>query len=400
MNVSFIVVNHNGKSHLETLFESLQALETAFTYEIIVVDNASQDGSVEWLKAMRPDIKVIVNETNEGFARPNNVAAKEASGEWLALINNDMRLTPNWLDEMMAIAQKHQCACVASRILNWDGKHLDYDGAAIAFSGHGLQPNYGKRVEKAEPCAVPFACGGAMLIRRDTFLEVGGFDESYFAYYEDVDLGWRLWVLGHEVFYAPAAIAYHRHNATSKSAPSFQKRVLLERNALTTALKNYDEAHLSLIIPALLLSAKRFVMHAGTDVTEFGFKLAAKPTPKKITFSKVLKTLKQQGLTAVLRKGIGALATRVAQRYTHIPFVEGGLAVDRDAFAIAVATSEVANHIEETMQRRAEIQEKRRRPDSEIFKLFGEPLFVLEGAGDYPSVHQAMVKAFALDKVF
>src|SRR5439155_7651017 len=95
-----------------------------------------------------------------------------------------------------------------------------------------------------------FACGGSMLVQRDVFLAVGGFDPDYFAFFEDVDLGWRLWLLGYRVTLTPSAITYHRHHGTTNVIPNHRVHVLYERNALYTIYKNYDEEHLDRILPA------------------------------------------------------------------------------------------------------------------------------------------------------
>jgi GT2 family glycosyltransferase len=116
-----------------------------------------------------------------------------------------------------------------------------------------------------------FACGGAMLIRRDLFLEVGGFDPDYFAYFEDVDLGWRLWLLGHRVVYAPRAVVYHRHHGSWQTVNDAKKWLLAERNTLYTIVKNYEDDHLARILPAaLLLILQRAFLDIRPDPAYFG----------------------------------------------------------------------------------------------------------------------------------
>lgn len=408
--VSFIIVNANGLAHLSPLLDSIRALDyPQDLLSVWVVDNASTDGSREWLREHHPAVHVLENATNEGFARPNNVAAARAEGEWLALINNDMRLDTGWLQQMLGVASETQAACVASRILNWDGSRLDFDGSELTFTGHGLQPGYGARLTPpGSPRPIPFACGGAMLIARSVFLEVGGFDERYFAYYEDVDLGWRLWIQGHQVVLAPQALAFHRHNATSKGAPSFQKRVLMERNALCSVLKNYEDEHLARILPAaLLLSLKRMAVRSAVDPSEFRFTLPGLPretkasrTPRLLPWQKVLPVLREQGLVAVARKGMVTIAEQILRRWGRLPLAEGGVLVDRDSYAHLVAIEEVVDNLPTLLKARAEIQAKRRRPDREIFHLFGNPLQALEGTPSYLTAHEALASNWGIADLF
>lgn len=408
--VSFIAVTSDGKDHLAVLLESIARLDyPSELVEVLVVDNASADGTVEWLKRAWPRVRILSNDCNEGFARPNNVAAHQATGKWLALVNNDMKLDEAWLREMLGALEGETQVCAASRILDWEGKKLDFDGSAIAFTGHGLQPAHGMKIPPAaEKEPIPFACGGAMLIRRDVFLEVGGFDEDYFAYYEDVDLGWRLWLCGYEVVKVPRAVAYHRHNATSRKAPSFQKTVLMERNALYTIIKNLEAESLCRVLPAaLLLAEKRFGLASGVDRQEFRFHLPGKVTPTGvrppepgIPWQKAFRSLCRKGIGHAARKVALAFAEAILRRWGRMPFEEGGVMVDRSAYAIAVAMEDVADHLDSLWKKRAEVQRKRKRPDSEILALFGEPFHAFEGDPRYLKVQDALIRAWGLRALF
>src|SRR5207237_6141361 len=140
-------------------------------------------------------------------------------------------------------------ACLASRIKTWDGSALDFIGGGVNYQGHGFQVDYGERsCERDVERKVLFACGGAMLIRRDVFREVGGFDADYFAYFEDVDLGWRLNLLGREVWYTPRATAFHRHHGTASQVVAHKLRVLYERNALFTIYKCFEDRDLDRVL--------------------------------------------------------------------------------------------------------------------------------------------------------
>ena len=169
---------------------------------------------------------------------------------------------------------REECVCTTGKMLSWDGKLMNSAGGGMNFHGIGIQHGY-----LAEPQAehdrarkTLFACGGAMAVRRDVFREVGGFDTEFFAYYEDVDLGWRMWVLGHEIHYAPKAICYHHHSSTSRTFPRETIRLLQVRNPVLACFKNYDDAHLRQVLPgALALSLRRAVLAAG--ISDDGFRI-------------------------------------------------------------------------------------------------------------------------------
>ena len=215
--VSIIIPNCNGRAHLEDCLSSLRALNyPSDRREIILVDNGSSDGSVEYVQESYPDVTVLQNENNMGFAAPCNRGAECSRSEYLAFLNNDTRVDPEWLNELARSigapkAEAEQVVCVAGRIVSWDGQVMDYDGGVMNFHGHGHHLGMGQAVSAASSHERPtlFACAASMLIRRDVFLEVGGFDPDYFAYFEDVDLGWRLWLFGFQVLYCPTAVIFH-----------------------------------------------------------------------------------------------------------------------------------------------------------------------------------------------
>ena len=113
-------------------------------------------------------------------------------------------------------------ACTSSLMLDWAGKKIDFQAGSLNFHGFGFQPSYGLPVDRQnlQPRELLFACGGSMLVQRDVFLAVGGFDPDYFAFFEDVDFGWRLWLLGYRVTLTPSAITYHRHHGTTNVIPN------------------------------------------------------------------------------------------------------------------------------------------------------------------------------------
>jgi len=411
--VSIVTVNLDGRAHLEVLLASLAGQTyPSDRFEVWVVDNGSRDGSVAWIREHHPHVRLIVNDSNEGFARPNNQAARQASGELLALVNNDMKLRPDWLERMVDHLQASPAdvACVGGRILNWDGSAVDFIRGTMAFNGMGFQPGHGAPVDGPEgrdfPDDLLFACGGAMLIRRDVFLASGGFDEDHFAYYEDVDLGWRLWVLGHRVRFCPDAVCYHRHNGTSSRFARAGKVVLFERNALAAMVKNYEEATLARALPAaLLLAFKRVGVRSGLEREDFRFgppptrTIACDARPES-SLRKVMRTLVRLGPLGFGRKVAVAIARDILRRWGG-QTEESALSAPilREAYATVVGVEDLIDRLPRLLEQRAAIQQRRRRSDAELFAHFGDVLAPVEGQRDYLVAHAGVLNALGLDEL-
>ncbi len=249
--ISIIIVNFNGLNLLKNCLPSVcKQTYPQDKYEIIVVDNNSTDGSVNYIKANYPSVIVIQNSENGGFARPNNKAAAIAKGEYLALLNNDMYAKENWLEKLVASQQRTGAACVGGAILNSDGSKIDFFDGMIDCIGNAyfLGGSYNPRHAKPSTILddyhqekdVFYASGGAMLIDKDVFLAVGGFDEDLYLYHEDDDLCWRLWLLGYKVVASPLAVTFHRHSTTSRKFAKYQIRFYHQRNPLMMLYKNYE----------------------------------------------------------------------------------------------------------------------------------------------------------------
>ena len=251
-SVSVLVLNCNGRQHLDDCFASLAAQ----TYprdriDLALLDNGSADGSLEFIREKYPTVRVIAFESNQGVCAPYNSAIRACGSEFVALLNNDTRVEPQWLAELVSVADRQGAAAVASKILDWDGETIDFAGGITSFIGHSW------RVDSRVPATrdydekpLLFPCAGSALFSRSAFLDAGGFDEDYFACLEDVDLGWRLNLNGGKVVLAPGAVTFHRANGTWSKFAYAQRLRLLERNALATIYKNYEAATLERIVPA------------------------------------------------------------------------------------------------------------------------------------------------------
>lgn len=252
--VAVIVVNRNGRHLLADCFQSL-AEQTYNNLEIILVDNNSADDSVPYVQANFPQVQIICQETNVGFAAGNNIGIQATGVPWIATLNNDTKVDPNWLTEMVRVAQSEErVGMCASKMLFYDRPHLInsagicVDRVGIAWDRRGGEPN-----DETEETAVPVfgPSAGAALYRRSMLNEIGLFDEDYFAYLEDVDLAWRARLSGWRCLYVPTAVVYHRHSATSIEGSPFKSR-MLGRNKVWTILKNYPWPSLLVYLPLIL----------------------------------------------------------------------------------------------------------------------------------------------------
>lgn len=253
MSINIFIPHHKNPELLPPLFDSLLAMNHPNgDVRIILVDNASRDGSVERTRRYYPDVIVHSFQKNLGFAPALNQAVQAYESDWVCFLNNDMKVDEHWLTELVSAAEMTQAACTGSVLMDWEGNHIQMAHGRVNWFGKGFEESC---VPSNEPYPIFFACGGAMMIRRDVFLDVGGFDEDYFMIYEDVDLGWRLWLLGHQVYMAPQSRVYHLGHASLKQEDYARKAVYLERNSLATLYKNLDESSLSVVLPLAIQEA-------------------------------------------------------------------------------------------------------------------------------------------------
>ncbi|HET9848668.1 MAG TPA: glycosyltransferase family 2 protein, partial [Candidatus Dormibacteraeota bacterium] len=242
-SVGIVVLNWNGRDHLEECLASLQAQTYAGPHEIVLMDNGSTDGSVDFVKARFPKVRIIRSDKNLGFAGGNNYAVERLEQDAIAFLNNDTRAEPGWLDELVRIlTQAPEIACASGKILSWDGRRIDFVASGATLTGYGLQLGWGDTTSKYDVEQDILApCGGSMVIWRTVFDRVGRFDEDYFLFYEDLDLGWRLWLAGYRIRSAPRSIVYHKHHGSAQRLDDVRKAVLYDRNPLYTIYKNYDD---------------------------------------------------------------------------------------------------------------------------------------------------------------
>ncbi len=327
------MLNFNGRRHLDDCLGSLGGMDVfspgrpgarrdgAPGVEVWLVDNGSNDGSTEHVASAHPWVRVVANELNLGFSRAYNRAAEQCSSSWIAFLNNDTRVRPDWIAALHAAARRHpEAAAIASRIMSWDESHIDFVGADTYFTGHALQHDVGATAgsRRFQERPVLFGCAGALMFRRDLFRDLGGFDPTYFSFFEDVDLGWRAALAGRETWFAPDAVVRHRLHATWGDGISSRGRYLLERNALFTVFKNYAGERMGVIL-----------------------------------------------LTAAALAFLRAWQASPSLREQAVPRVSA------DALAHLLAIAELLTFRRELAERRRAVQFARRRPDDALLGLFG-----------------------------
>jgi GT2 family glycosyltransferase len=270
--VSVVVVNWNGERFLGDCLRSIDE-QTWLDREHIIVDNGSTDGSADIIRqwaANRDDTQVLWLGENKGFTRANNLAFQRATGEWFALLNNDAMADPAWLENLVRRGNRAQrIGMVGSKILFTDPPGvIDKAGHLIYRDGQNrgrgtMEPDRGQYDHDSE-ILWPDAC--AALYHRDLIRETGGFDESFFAYGDDADLGMRARLLGWRAWLAPDAIVLHRHSATA-GPYSRLKIMLVERNRILLALKNFP---LPILLQNPYWTLRRYGWHAYAAITRTG----------------------------------------------------------------------------------------------------------------------------------
>jgi GT2 family glycosyltransferase len=222
--VSVVILNYNGRRHLERCLPAVLGDPTV-PVEITVVDNGSNDDSVAWLRDGVPDVRVLELRRNLGFGAGNRRGVEAASSAYVALLNNDTVVTPGWLAPLVATLERHpDVAAVCSTLVLLDRPELlNARGGGMTWLGYGFDREWRCAAEPAaceepgpETEDVMFPTAAAMLVRRAEFLSLGGFDPSFFMYHEDVDFGWRLWLLGKRVVVHRGSVVLHEFGGTTR----------------------------------------------------------------------------------------------------------------------------------------------------------------------------------------
>lgn len=240
---------------METCMKSLEQ-QTFQEFEVIVVDNASSDGSVEYIKENYPNINLIQMDTNTGFSKAVNVGIQAAKTPYVFLLNNDTECDHNCVKELYrAIRRSEKIFSVSSQMIQYHNREvLDNAGDVYTILGWAFNRGNGKPMAQyAKEDRVFTACGGAAIYRKSVFEEMGYFDENFFAYREDIDVGYRARIYGYDTLYCPKAKVYHIGSGTSGSKHNPFKVKLGVRNNIYVNYKNMPLPFLILNLPFLFI---------------------------------------------------------------------------------------------------------------------------------------------------
>lgn len=261
-SVAIVILNWNGRLFLEKFLPSVKASLYA-NLKIIVADNASEDDSVSFIQANYPEIELILNGKNEGFAKGYNVALAKVSADYYILLNNDVEVTKGWIEPVIALMEsdKKIVAC-QPKILSYEQRNqFEYAGACGGFIDKLGYPFTRGRIfdtcendhGQYEDCIQIFwATGAALFVRASVFHELNGFDETFFAHQEEIDLCWRMQRKGYSVYVVPSSVVYHVGGGTLPM--DSRKKVFLNfRNNLIMMTKNLSFAEMVWKIPVRIL---------------------------------------------------------------------------------------------------------------------------------------------------
>ena len=356
--VSVILVNFHGADDTIVCLQAFDDVDwPGDKLELIVVDNDSGDGQAERIAEECPSVRVIQSGGNLGFAGGCNLGVDHAQGQYVAFLNNDARPGRLWISAAVeAMESDPSIGAVASKVLDWDGQKVDYVDGSLAWFGMGYKREAERPDDGSYEVArdVLFGTGAAFFIRAEDYREVGGFDERFFMFYEDVDLGWRLNLLGRRVRYVPESVAYHKHHVTMRRFGNYRETYLLERNALLAMVKNYSDETLAIVLPAALaLSVRRTTEMGGLDPA---------------------------GLS-------------------DLPLTSQ-LDVPKLSMAGVFGIDYLASLLDSMWETRRDLQARRTRTDAELFSLFRNAIEPAYPLPRYLAAHADLVEAFDLDRIF
>ncbi|RHB42507.1 glycosyltransferase family 2 protein [Dorea formicigenerans] len=261
MKVTIVIPNYNGKHFMEPCLSSLSK-QTYKNFHILVVDNASSDGSIEYMEENYPDIELIKLQKNYGFSKAVNIGIQHSRTPYVILLNNDTTVDTRYVEEMVkAIEKSPKIFSVSSKMIQmYHPELIDSAGDLYTLLGWGVCRGCGRPVSNYKKYDEIFtACAGAAIYRCSVFDEIGYFDENHFAYLEDIDIGYRARIYGYYNMYCPTALVYHVGSGTSGSKYNSFKVKLAARNNLYLNYKNMPA--LQLVLNFIPLAIGYFVKY-------------------------------------------------------------------------------------------------------------------------------------------
>lgn len=302
--LSVVLLNFNGKHHLESFLPSV--VEHSAPYEVVVVDNGSSDESLEFVKSNYPQVSVIAFQENHGFSGGYNKALEVITSEYVVLLNTDVEVSKNWIQPVLDRLKADKSIKAAQpKILDFKAKDkFEYAGASGGYidklgypfcRGRIFQTIETDEQQYEDTRDIFWASGSCLFVHRETYLELGGLDEDFFAHMEEIDLCWRIWSSGGRVIVVPQSTIYHVGGGTLDKAKP-KKTYLNFRNGLSLLIKNEPSSKLIWKLPLRIIldwvALLKFSLESGPQhglailrahahiVTNLGSILKKRNTPK------------------------------------------------------------------------------------------------------------------------
>ncbi len=261
--VSIIISNFDGRKELEELLPSVFKTRLVGEYEVLLVDGNSTDGSLEYVRERFPQVKIIIDETNRGHSAGINMGLGASKGQFIALLDNDVVVEPEWLENSLKTFQRHpRAAAVQCKLISY------YDHTRIDSAG-GVMDRYGWFSERGRLYGSPeedrgqydieepifSGCSAALIVDKKALEKIDGFDEKFFICYNDADVCWRLRLQGYEILFAPDAIVYHKRNETfNRRLPRESLVMHRAKNLIMISMKNFGLKKLLFALPLGVIS--------------------------------------------------------------------------------------------------------------------------------------------------
>lgn len=263
--VSIIILTYNNEKDLAECIPSIYD-QTYKNFELLIVDNGSTDGTVEFIKTHYPEIKLVETGANLGYAGGNNIGFRHAKGDYIVVVNPDTFVDPGWLADLIKPLEDPKIGITNPKVLEYN----DHDHGSCGNTTHYTGLHFPRGLEKSttlytKPEIVSAISGCSFAIRREVLSSLNGFDPDYFLYLEDSDLSLRARLAGYQIMFTPGSIVYHKH----KTVITPQKEYYLERNRYQLLLKCYSTKLLVIVFPAFFLTEIVTWTHATINGPQF-----------------------------------------------------------------------------------------------------------------------------------
>lgn len=261
IKISIIIANYNGEKFLEACLNSIYK-EKNKAFEVIIVDDNSQDNSISLLKKnlkWYSNLSLIENKRSRGAAESRNIGVKKSKGEYLFFLDYDTQIKKSWLNEVIQFFESYLDAGAGqAKLLKFNTNFFDYAGDHLSQLGFLVERSKGTvdRGQFDSFDTIFSMKGAAMIVKKDIFNQIGGFDEDYYYLWEEPDLTWRVWLAGYKVYFVPTITVWHHYVTEGKSEEYYKKIDVTYRgvkNGVTTLIKNYGTPKLLSVVPVHIL---------------------------------------------------------------------------------------------------------------------------------------------------